>query len=59
MVQRSSELTAVVKRLLGALERGDEASIRALMTASDETLIMGSAGEWYQGKEAWGGRRPM
>lgn len=53
MVQRSSELTAVVKRLLGALERGDEASIRALMTASDDTLIMGSApGEWYQGREA-------
>lgn len=39
--------------MLGALETGDEASIRALMTASDDTLIMGSApGEWYQGKQA-------
>lgn len=52
-VQRSSELAAVMKRLLGALERGDEASIRALMTASDDTLIMGSAPhEWYQGTKA-------
>lgn len=53
MVQRSSELRAVMRRLLGVLERGDEASIRALMSSSDETLIMGSApAEWYQGKGA-------
>lgn len=53
MVKRSSELRAVVERLLDAFERRDEASIRALMTASDVTLIMGSApAEWYQGKQA-------
>lgn len=53
MVQVSSELTAVMKRFLHALERGDEASIRALMTASDGTLIIGSAPqEWYRGKQA-------
>ncbi len=47
MVRKSSELAAVLKRVLVAFESRDVATIRSLIAQTEDTLIVGSdAREW-------------
>jgi len=52
-VARSSELEAVLRRILRAYEARDVATVRALMSRSDELMVIGSdPREWLHGVEA-------
>jgi adenylate cyclase len=54
MVRKSSELAAVLKRLMAAFENRDAVTARSLISQSDDTLIVGSdAREWLYGVEAY------
>jgi class 3 adenylate cyclase len=54
MVNISSELAAVMRRLISAFESRDVATARSLISQSDETLIVGSdAREWLYGVEGY------
>jgi adenylate cyclase len=53
LVERSSELKAVMLRLLKAVETHDVETIRAMIDVSDLTMVIGSdPREWYVGSEA-------
>ncbi len=50
---RSTELEAVLRRILGAFEARDAATVRALMSRSDDLMVIGSdPREWLHGVEA-------
>lgn len=53
MVRKSTELAAVMRRLLAAFEGRDAATVRGLISQSDDTLLIGTdAREWLYGVEA-------
>ena len=53
MIRKSSELAAVMRRLLAAFEERDAETVRGLISQSDDTLVIGSdAREWLYGLEA-------
>ena len=54
MVRKSTELAAVMRRLLAAFEDRDSETVRGLISQSDDTLVIGSdAREWLYGVEAY------
>ncbi len=54
MVNTSSELAAVMRRLISAFESRDAATARSLISRRDETLVVGSdAREWLYGVEGY------
>lgn len=54
MVRKSTELAAVMRRLLAAFENRDATTVRGLISQSDDTLVIGSdAREWLYGVEAY------
>ena len=54
MVSASSELTAVMRRMIAAFESRDAATARSLISQRDETLVVGSdAREWLYGVESY------
>jgi class 3 adenylate cyclase len=54
MVNTSSELAAVMRRLISAFEKRDAATAKSLISQRDETLIIGSdAKEWLYGVEGY------
>lgn len=54
MVRKSTELAAVMRRLLAAFEDRDAATVRGLISQSDDTLVIGTdAREWLYGLEAY------
>ena len=54
MVRESSELAAILRRLLVAFESSDVATARSLIAQTDDTLIIGSdPREWLYGVEAY------
>lgn len=54
MTRRSSELAAVMRRMIGAFEAKDAETVRGLISQSDDTLMVGTdAREWLYGVEAF------
>ena len=54
VVRRSSELAAVLKRIVVAFESRDVATARSLISQADETLVLGTdAVEWWYGVEGY------
>lgn len=52
-MERDGDVRIVVRRFYEALGRGDGATIRALVSRSDDALVIGTdPDEWYTGHEA-------